>query len=63
MDDGLSGILTQLYDGAKHEGNLGLMKGVEKGFAGVIAKPGAGESVGFEFIGSNRVHRVERIRY
>ena len=44
MYDGLSGILTQPYHGAKKEGSLGLVKGVGKGLAGVIAKPGAGES-------------------
>lgn len=50
MYDGLSGILTQLYHGAKKEGSSGLVKGVGKGLAGVIVKPDAGESMGVEFI-------------
>ena len=55
MYNSLSGIQTQPYHRAKKEGGLGFVKGAGKGFAGVIAKPGASESVGPEFIGSNRV--------
>ena len=45
MYDGLSGMLTQPYHGTKKEGGLGLVKGVGKGVAGVVAKPGAGTSI------------------
>lgn len=45
MYDGLSGMLTQPYHGAKREGGLGLVKGVGKGVAGVVVKPGAGTSI------------------
>lgn len=45
MYDGLSGMLTQPYHGAKKEGGLGLAKGVAKGVGGAIAKPGAGTSI------------------
>ena len=61
MHNGLFGIMIQPYHGAKNEGGLGFVKGVEKRFAGVIAKPGAGESVDFGFLGSNRVRRAEKI--
>ena len=63
MYDGLSGILTQPYHGAKKEGGSGFVKGVRKQFAGFIAKPGAGDSVGSGFMGSNRVWKIKETRY
>ena len=63
MYDGLSGILTQPYHGAKKEGGSGSVKEVGKQFAGVIAKPGARDSVGPGFMGSNRVWRIKETRY
>ena len=38
-------VYSQPHHGAKKEGGLGFVKGAKKSFAGVIAKPGAGESV------------------
>ena len=60
MNDGLSGILTQPYHGAKKGGGSGFVKGVGKGIASVIAKAGGDESVGFECLGSNRVRGVKK---
>ena len=53
MYDGLSGILSQPYHGAKKEEGLGLVKGVGKGVAGVVAKPGAGQSGFPVFVGDS----------
>lgn len=39
--DGISGLVTQPLDGAKKEGFGGFVKGIGKGFGGVVLKPGA----------------------
>lgn len=44
MFDGISGLVTQPFEGAKKEGVLGLIKGFGKGIGGVVLKPGAGKS-------------------
>ncbi|KAF6816474.1 sterol glucosyltransferase [Colletotrichum musicola] len=40
--DGLTGVFTDPYRGAKEGGALGLMKGVGTGSLGLVTKPGAG---------------------
>src|SRR4051812_6077055 len=40
--DGISGLVTQPMQGAKEEGAVGFMKGVGKGFGGLLIKPIAG---------------------
>ena len=40
--DGISGLVTQPFEGAKKEGIAGLIKGFGKGIGGVVLKPGAG---------------------
>lgn len=45
MFDGISGLVTQPFEGAKKEGVVGLIKGFGKGIGGVVLKPGAGKSV------------------
>ena len=42
MYDGLSGIVTKSYYGARTEGGAGMLKGLGKGIAGIMTKPGAG---------------------
>lgn len=42
MFDGISGLVTQPLRGAEKEGTAGLIKGIGKGVAGLILKPGAG---------------------
>ena len=44
MYDGISGLVTQPFEGAKKEGFVGLIKGLGKGIGGVVLKPQAGES-------------------
>ncbi|RDW73139.1 putative glucosyl glucuronosyl protein [Coleophoma cylindrospora] len=39
--DGISGLVTQPLRGAEKEGAAGLLKGIGKGIAGVVLKPGA----------------------
>ncbi|KAL3423468.1 glycosyltransferase family 28 domain-containing protein [Phlyctema vagabunda] len=39
--DGISGLITQPIRGAEKEGAAGLFKGIGKGIAGVVLKPGA----------------------
>jgi UDP:flavonoid glycosyltransferase YjiC (YdhE family) len=39
--DGVTGLVTQPWNGAKKEGTSGFFKGVGKGVGGFIAKPGA----------------------
>lgn len=39
--DGISGLVTQPYQGAKKEGAAGFIKGFGKGLGGVVLKPGA----------------------
>lgn len=41
--DGISGLVTQPMRGAEKEGAAGLLKGIGKGIAGVVLKPGAGK--------------------
>lgn len=41
MYDGVTGLVTQPWNGAKKEGATGFFKGVGKGVGGIIAKPGA----------------------
>ena len=43
MYDGISGLVTQPIRGAEKEGTAGLLKGIGKGVAGLILKPGAGK--------------------
>ncbi|KAF2100516.1 UDP-Glycosyltransferase/glycogen phosphorylase, partial [Rhizodiscina lignyota] len=42
MYDGITGLVTQPYLGAKKKGAEGFVKGVGKGIAGLVTKPGAG---------------------
>lgn len=44
MFDGITGLVTQPLRGAEKEGAAGLIKGIGKGLAGVVLKPGAGMS-------------------
>lgn len=41
--DGIAGLVTQPLRGAEKEGAAGLFKGIGKGIAGLILKPGAGK--------------------
>ena len=41
MFDGITGLVTQPIQGAKKEGAAGFLKGVGKGFGGIVFKPGA----------------------
>jgi hypothetical protein len=52
MFDGISGLVTQPLRGAEKEGTAGLIKGIGKGVAGLILKPGAGTSF-LGFFGRN----------
>jgi hypothetical protein len=40
--DGISGLVTQPLEGAKHDGAAGFVKGVGRGISGLIVKPAAG---------------------
>jgi hypothetical protein len=42
MFDGITGLVTQPLSGAKQDGASGFIKGLGKGFAGLVVKPGAG---------------------
>lgn len=39
--DGITGLVTQPVHGAKKDGALGFLKGIGKGFGGIVLKPGA----------------------
>lgn len=41
MYDGISGLVTQPFRGAREEGAMGFVKGTGKGVAGALLKPGA----------------------
>jgi hypothetical protein len=41
--DGLAGLVTQPLKGAEKEGTAGLIKGIAKGFGGLVLKPAAGK--------------------
>jgi hypothetical protein len=43
--DGVSGLVTQPWNGARKEGGIGFLKGVGKGIGGVFLKPASGESL------------------
>jgi hypothetical protein len=51
--DGLTGLVTQPYNGAKKEGAVGFLKGFGKGLGGVVFKPSAGACgvPGYAFMG------------
>jgi hypothetical protein len=51
--DGLTGLVTQPYNGAKKEGAIGFLKGFGKGLGGVVFKPSAGACgvPGYAFMG------------
>jgi sterol 3beta-glucosyltransferase len=51
--DGLSGIVTKPYKGAKEGGWAGFSKGVAKGTMGLVTGPGAGMSLFLIFSSSN----------
>lgn len=42
--DGVTGLVSQPYNGAKREGVSGFFKGFAKGVGGAVLKPGAGKS-------------------
>ncbi len=42
MYDGIAGLVTQPFEGAKKEGVAGFLKGFGKGIGGVMLKPQAG---------------------
>ncbi|QSZ29661.1 hypothetical protein DSL72_004177 [Monilinia vaccinii-corymbosi] len=50
MFDGITGLVTQPLRGAEKEGAAGLLKGIGKGIAGVVLKPGAGTSESFRVL-------------
>jgi hypothetical protein len=41
--DGISGLVTQPLRGAQKEGGMGFLKGLGKGFGGLVLKPAAGK--------------------
>lgn len=41
LSDGITGLVTQPYEGAKKEGPVGFLKGVGKGIGGIALKPQA----------------------
>jgi hypothetical protein len=41
--DGISGLVTQPFNGAKKNGVKGFLEGIGKGVSGLVLKPGAGE--------------------
>ena len=41
--DGISGLVTQPFNGAKNHGVKGFLEGIGKGVSGLILKPGAGK--------------------
>lgn len=43
MYDGISGLVTQPFKGARKEGTAGFFKGIGKGVGGIVLKPGAGQ--------------------
>lgn len=43
MYDGITGLVTQPFHGAKEQGGIGFLKGVGKGFGGLLFKPPAGK--------------------
>jgi sterol 3beta-glucosyltransferase len=45
--DGISGIVTQPYEGGKEDGVWGFTKGLAKGSMGLVTKPGAGMVIPF----------------
>lgn len=51
--DGLTGLVTQPYNGARKEGAIGFLKGFGKGLGGVVFKPSAGAAgvPGYAFMG------------
>jgi hypothetical protein len=51
--DGLTGLVTQPYNGARKEGAVSFLKGVGKGIGGVVFKPSAGACgvPGYAFMG------------
>lgn len=51
--DGLTGLVTQPYNGARKEGAVGFLKGLGKGIGGVVFKPSAGACgvPGYAFMG------------
>lgn len=51
--DGLTGLVTQPYNGAKKEGAVGFLKGFGKGLGGVVFKPSTGACgvPGYAFMG------------
>jgi hypothetical protein len=56
LSDGLTGLVTQPYNGARKEGAVGFMKGVGKGISGVVCKTSAGACgiPGYAFMGVYR---------
>ena len=43
--DGISGLVTQPFNGAKKNGVKGFLEGIGKGVGGFLLKPGAGQSL------------------
>ena len=43
--NGITGLVTEPYKGAKDEGTLGFCKGVGKGSLGLVSKSGTGKSI------------------
>lgn len=42
FQDGFSGLVQEPMRGAKEEGGVGVAKGIARGIAGLVLKPGAG---------------------
>lgn len=45
--DGITGLVIHPYQGAKHDGTAGLLKGVVRGFGGLLLKTQAGMSASY----------------
>lgn len=60
--DGITGLVTQPWNGARKDGAGGFVKGLGKGFGGLIAKPGAG-AMGIPGYLMKGVHREVNQRF
>lgn len=48
--DGISGLVTQPFNGAKEHGVKGFLEGIGKGVGGFVLKPGSGKNLSCETI-------------
>ena len=59
----MTGVVTQPIKGAKKEGAAGFLKGMGKGFAGLIVKPAAGKSLIVTILGVTELTTIRYLRY